>query len=237
MQSETVIDVPSNDVPTHNSNTKDIKRTREMDLEKTGGLYKYEYYHMFGGLPHLSHHLIESEEVPKQNWLIEYFRKWRGIPGKRNPASRYKLINNIISFIGVFLGLVVNAVIHRYAFQFTHVQFISLVKIWGSASITLYSEFHTPYAQPRNLFLGSLQSCIIAIALNNAISVTGIRKWLEPWATALAVAMSVVAMQHNRNVAPPGGKINLRIFILIITLLATIALTGIITEVCTLFLT
>ncbi|KAL0486389.1 5 TM domain-containing transmembrane protein [Acrasis kona] len=184
------------------SKTEDAGRTKNDDT----------FHHIYGGHPtkhdNIFHGLERSNKTVKQR-VVRYFRKFKGDPNAKPPAGRHGLINNLLSFLGSFIGIGINAVINQYAFNFTGTQFVLLLGAWGATSILLYSEFHSPLAQPRNLFVGSFVSSLIAVVLNNAITISGIREWLQPWTAALSVSCALLAMHYTKAVHPPGGAIAL----------------------------
>jgi len=101
------------------------------------------------------------------------------------------------SFIGAFAGIFIIAFIQ--SFHFPQLENIFLIGSFGASSVLVYGAIQSPLAQPRNLIGGHFVSAIVGVTVAQ----------LLPdiiWLTApLAVALSIVCMQHTRTLHPPGG--------------------------------
>jgi CBS-domain-containing membrane protein len=74
-----------------------------------------------------------------------------------------------------------------------------LIGSFGASSVLIYGVINSPLAQPRNLIGGHLICAIIGVTVHQFIP-------NEIWlASALAVALSIVAMQITKTLHPPGG--------------------------------
>lgn len=101
------------------------------------------------------------------------------------------------SFVGAFVGIFIIAFIQ--SLHFPPLENIFLIGSFGASSVLVYGAIQSPLAQPRNLIGGHVVSAIAGVTVAQ----------LLPdiiWLTApLAVALSIVCMQHTRTLHPPGG--------------------------------
>jgi len=100
------------------------------------------------------------------------------------------------TFIGAFVGIGSIGLIQSYYLSETDNLF--LVGSFGATSVLIYGVINSPLAQPRNVFGGHLVSAIVGTAVAYFIPTL----WL---AAAVAVALSIVAMQVTKTLHPPGG--------------------------------
>lgn len=101
------------------------------------------------------------------------------------------------TFIGAFLGIAAIGYVQRL-----HVDALDrvfLIGSFGASAVLVFGATHSPLAQPRNLILGHLVSAVIGVTVYKLIPS---ELWLS---SALAVALSIVAMQMTRSMHPPGG--------------------------------
>ncbi|MBF0256694.1 MAG: HPP family protein [Gammaproteobacteria bacterium] len=70
---------------------------------------------------------------------------------------------------------------------------------FGATAVLLFGISASPFAQPRNLFVGHLLSGLIGVACFQLLDGQML------FAAPLAVATSVAAMQLTRSLHPPGG--------------------------------
>lgn len=101
------------------------------------------------------------------------------------------------SFVGSFLGIGAIAFIQNIYFKEEDNLF--LIGSFGASSVLIYGFIQSPLAQPRNLIGGHLVSAVIGVTIFQLFPNT---VWL---AAALAVSLSIVAMQYTKTLHPPGG--------------------------------
>lgn len=106
-------------------------------------------------------------------------------------------IDHLWTFIGAFLGIGIIGLIQRT--QFAAQDNIFLIGSFGASSVLVFGATNSPLAQPRNLIGGHLVSAIIGVTVFKFVAQD---IWL---ASALAVSISIVAMQITKTMHPPGG--------------------------------
>ncbi|MGZ3863354.1 MAG: HPP family protein [Bacteroidia bacterium] len=106
-------------------------------------------------------------------------------------------IDHLWTFIGAFLGIGLIGLIQRT--HFAAQDNIFLIGSFGASSVLVFGATNSPLAQPRNLIGGHLVSAIIGVTVFKFITSD---VWL---ASALAVSISIVAMQITKTMHPPGG--------------------------------
>ncbi|UBM61040.1 HPP family protein [Marinilongibacter aquaticus] len=101
------------------------------------------------------------------------------------------------SFLGSFVGIAsIGFIQSKYLSESDNVL---LIGSFGATSVLLYGAIQSPLAQPRNLIGGHLISAIIGVTVYHFC---GNILWLS---AALAVSLSIVAMQCSKTLHPPGG--------------------------------
>ncbi len=104
---------------------------------------------------------------------------------------------HILTFLGAFVGIGLVGFINSRYFVLNDNLF--LIGSFGASSVLIYGVINSPLAQPRNLIGGHLVCAIIGVTVHKIIP-------NEIWlASALAVALSIVAMQITKTLHPPGG--------------------------------
>ena len=101
------------------------------------------------------------------------------------------------TFIGAFLGIAAIGYVQR-----AHIDALDqvfLIGSFGASAVLVFGAANSPLAQPRNLILGHLVSAVIGVTVYKLIPS---ELWLS---SALAVSLSIVAMQMTRSMHPPGG--------------------------------
>jgi CBS domain-containing membrane protein len=101
------------------------------------------------------------------------------------------------TFIGAFLGIgLIGFCSSKY---FTAYDNLFLIGSFGASSVLIYGVINSPLAQPRNLVGGHVVCALIGVTIHKLIP-------NETWlASALAVSLSIVAMQITKTLHPPGG--------------------------------
>jgi CBS domain-containing membrane protein len=100
------------------------------------------------------------------------------------------------TFLGAFIGIGSIGLIQSY--YLTENDNVFLVGSFGATSVLIYGVINSPLAQPRNVFGGHVVSAIVGTVVAYFVPAL----WL---AAAIAVALSIVAMQITKTLHPPGG--------------------------------
>lgn len=101
------------------------------------------------------------------------------------------------SFLGSFVGIAILGFVQsHYLLQTDNVL---LIGSFGASSVLIYGAIQSPLAQPRNLIGGHVISALVGVTVSQLV---GDIYWL---ATALAVSLSILAMQYTKTMHPPGG--------------------------------
>lgn len=104
---------------------------------------------------------------------------------------------HILTFIGSFVGIGLIGLLNSQYLVASENLF--LIGSFGASSVLIYGIINSPLAQPRNLIGGHVISAIIGVTV---IKLFPGELWL---ACALAVSLSIVAMQITKTLHPPGG--------------------------------
>lgn len=108
-------------------------------------------------------------------------------------------VDHVWTFLGGFIGI--GLIGFLQSFRLTQIDNIFLIGSFGASAVLIYGASNSPLAQPRNLVGGHIISAFIGICCGYLISDPQLL-WL---ASALAVSLSIVAMQITRTMHPPGG--------------------------------
>jgi CBS-domain-containing membrane protein len=106
-------------------------------------------------------------------------------------------IDHFWTFIGAFWGIATIGFFHSQ--KFNDLDNIFLIGSFGASAVLVFGATNSPLAQPRNLVGGHLLSAIIGVAVFKLLPD---QVWIS---SALAVALSIVAMQMTKTMHPPGG--------------------------------
>ena len=106
-------------------------------------------------------------------------------------------IDHLWTFIGAFIGI--SSLGYLQGTQFGQTDNILLIGSFGATAVLIFGATNSPLAQPRNLIFGHLISAIIGVTIYKLIPDN---MWLS---SALAVSLSIVAMQITKTLHPPGG--------------------------------
>lgn len=101
------------------------------------------------------------------------------------------------TFIGAFIGIASLGYLQNT--QFGKTDNILLIGSFGATSVLIFGATNSPLAQPRNLIFGHLISAFIGVCMYKIFPND---MWLS---SALAVSLSIVAMQITKTMHPPGG--------------------------------
>lgn len=108
-------------------------------------------------------------------------------------------IDHIWTFLGSFIGIGLIGFLN--SLSFSPIDNLFLIGSFGATAVLLYGATNSPLAQPRNLIGGHLISAIVGLTAAAFIPAPEFY-WL---ACALAVSLSIVAMQMTKTMHPPGG--------------------------------
>jgi CBS domain-containing membrane protein len=104
---------------------------------------------------------------------------------------------HILTFIGSFVGIGLIGLLNSQYLVASDNLF--LIGSFGASSVLVYGIINSPLAQPRNLIGGHVICAIIGVTVFKLFAG-------ELWfACALAVSLSIVAMQITKTLHPPGG--------------------------------
>lgn len=106
-------------------------------------------------------------------------------------------IDHLWTFIGAFIGIA--SLGYLQGTQFGKTDSILLIGSFGATAVLIFGATNSPLAQPRNLIFGHLISAFIGVLIHKLIPDN---MWLS---SALAVSVSIVAMQITKTLHPPGG--------------------------------
>lgn len=104
---------------------------------------------------------------------------------------------HVLTFIGSFVGIGLIGLLNSQYLVANDNLF--LIGSFGASSVLVYGLINSPLAQPRNLIGGHVICAIIGVSIFKLFSG---ELWL---ACALAVSLSIVAMQITKTLHPPGG--------------------------------
>ncbi|AFL84578.1 CBS-domain-containing membrane protein [Belliella baltica DSM 15883] len=138
----------------------------------------------------------------KKKKLKKSFQKARYIVYKE---TRHNPRDNAWSFFGGFLGLSTIGILQGLFHTDDNSDILFLIGAFGATSVILFGNPHGPFAQPRNLFLGSLISAVIGVTVYKFFYIESMI-WFSP---ALSVSLAILAMQYTKTLHPPGGAIAL----------------------------
>ncbi|MCU4163838.1 HPP family protein [Carboxylicivirga caseinilyticus] len=132
----------------------------------------------------------------------------------KNLHRRYRVVRYIIyrqtvvnpqdhlwTFVGAFLGIGIIGFTHEVFSSFGISDKVFLIGSFGASAVLIYGATNSPLAQPRNLIGGHLISAFIGVSVYKLLSNFDVL-WLN---AALAVSVSIIAMQCTKTLHPPGG--------------------------------
>lgn len=132
----------------------------------------------------------------------------RGLRKARLIAYRetaHNPIDNLWAFVGSFVGLSSIGLMQNIFYTVGNIDALFLIGAFGASSVLLFGMTNSPAAQPRRLIVGSIISAVIGVSVYKLFSSTAYI-WISP---ALAVSLSILAMQYTKTLHPPGGAIAL----------------------------
>lgn len=105
------------------------------------------------------------------------------------------------TFLGSFVGIGIIGFTHEVFSTFSVSDKVFLIGSFGASAVLIYGATNSPLAQPRNLIGGHLISAFIGVSIYKLLDNHDVL-WLN---AALAVSISIVAMQCTKTMHPPGG--------------------------------
>lgn len=120
-----------------------------------------------------------------------YLGKMRG---ERVKHTTPDIRDALWSWVGAFAGM--GAICWLSAHWLA--QHLLIVASFGATSVLLYAAPESPFAQPRNVLLGSVLSAVVGVACFQLLGSTAL-------AVTLAVSLSILLMQLTHSVHPPGA--------------------------------
>ncbi|MBX2977738.1 MAG: HPP family protein [Flavobacteriales bacterium] len=106
-------------------------------------------------------------------------------------------MDHLWTFIGAFIGIGAIGLLQGQGVLLADAVF--LIGSFGASAVLVFGATNSPLAQPRNLVFGHLISALIGVSVCKLLPEL---LWLS---SALAVSLSIVAMQITRTMHPPGG--------------------------------
>jgi CBS-domain-containing membrane protein len=106
-------------------------------------------------------------------------------------------MDHLWTFVGAFIGVGAIGLMQDHGVLLTDAVF--LIGSFGASAVLVFGATNSPLAQPRNLVFGHLISALIGVTVYKLLPDM---LWLT---SALAVSLSIVAMQMTRTMHPPGG--------------------------------
>lgn len=109
--------------------------------------------------------------------------------------------DHLWAFIGAFIGIGLIGFSHELLSSFSISDKVFLIGSFGASAVLVYGVTNSPLSQPRNLIGGHVISAIIGVSVFKSLNSLQM-PWLN---SALAVSLSIVAMQYTKTLHPPGG--------------------------------
>jgi CBS-domain-containing membrane protein len=106
-------------------------------------------------------------------------------------------MDHLWTFLGAFIGVAAIGLLQDRGVLLTDAVF--MIGSFGASAVLIFGATNSPLAQPRNLVFGHLISAVIGVTVYKLLPDM---LWLS---SALAVSLSIVAMQMTRTMHPPGG--------------------------------
>lgn len=123
--------------------------------------------------------------------MKSYLTKMRGSRYRRGDVD---LRDACWSWLGAFIGMSAVAWIGQQWLA----HHLLVVGSFGATSVLIYAAPESPFAQPRNVLLGSVLSALVGVGCFQLLGATAL-------AVALAVSLAVLVMQLTETVHPPGA--------------------------------
>ncbi len=143
--------------------------------------------------------------MPDHAYLILRFVIMRKRMKRAYRVSRYVVYRQTIlnpsdhfwTFVGGFIGIGLIGFVQQN--NFAEHDTIFLIGSFGASAVLVFGATNSPLAQPRNLVFGHFICALVGVTIYKLIPN---ELWLS---SALAVSLSIVAMQITKSTHPPGG--------------------------------
>ncbi|WP_332913778.1 HPP family protein [Algoriphagus boritolerans] len=114
-------------------------------------------------------------------------------------------IDNLWAFVGSFFRIEYHWIDAECLYAIENLDALFLIGAFGASAVLLFGMTNSPTSQPSKLIFGSLISAFIGVSAYKQFSSTEYI-WISP---ALAVSLSILAMQYTKTLQPLGGAIAL----------------------------
>lgn len=115
----------------------------------------------------------------------------------------------LLTFIGAFAGLAAVGFLESLPDTVSSALHPSIIASFGATAVLIYGSPSSPLAQPVCVVFGNVVSALIGVSISKVIGLMPYDMQISPntviIGSALAVALSTVAMQYLRVLHPPGG--------------------------------
>ena len=136
----------------------------------------------------------------KRSLFNDYINKMKGKDNNlyplKLPQNDYSYIDIIISTICSFIFILILACIDNYYLISLNDNVIIniLIAAFGATAAIIFTSPNTPFAQPRNVFFGHINSSIIGILTDQICDILSINSSLK---AAIALAFSICIMRSH----------------------------------------
>lgn len=158
--------------------------------------------------------LPDAAEAKQVTWstrmrvrLQHYAAKWCGQAASQ-PPPRATWTAGAWTLVGAFLGLIVPSALEKFYFH-DATNLVLMLGSFGALATLLFGAPASPFAQPRMVLLGHLQSALIAVLLDYLVisehthfATAFIPQWV---AAALVPAVSITSMALTGFINPPAA--------------------------------
>ncbi|SEG35679.1 HPP family protein [Algoriphagus boritolerans] len=110
-----------------------------------------------------------------------------------------------MGFRGFFFRIEYHWIDAECLYAIENLDALFLIGAFGASAVLLFGMTNSPTSQPSKLIFGSLISAFIGVSAYKQFSSTEYI-WISP---ALAVSLSILAMQYTKTLQPLGGAIAL----------------------------
>lgn len=153
---------------------------------------------------------ITTNEDNYWNSFMKYVSKMKGKDNKLFPIvfpqNDYTYTELLIMTLCSFTYILILVIIDNYyLISYTlndNMTINILIAAYGASAAIIFGSPMTPFAQPRNVFFGHVNSSIIAILTDEICDILSINTSVK---AALALALSILIMKLLRCYHPPGA--------------------------------
>jgi CBS domain-containing membrane protein len=116
---------------------------------------------------------------------------------------KYELIGYFTSFLGTFLALGILLLLNYSITHFSSWDISLIIGSFGSSAITIFSEYKSQPAQPRNFIIGNFIGALVGVCVFKLLGD------YELISVPLAVALTLILMKITASTHPPAGATSL----------------------------